>query len=204
MKLIAGWLLANGIALANAESPSESEIVSSLQRHYSTKTGEIVALANDKTSLTGKITALENDKSALTTQVNEKTTALANALTVGKAERKGRAEAIADLAIARGKISVAERDANVTALCNASDETAFDAAAKSLLDSATKHRIGGQVDVRSGKALANDDAAGARAEYDEHFKDALMKTGQDPIKAHAMVMKLPGLAEKFAVKRAGA
>lgn len=39
------------------------------------------------------------------------------------------------------------------------------------------------------------------AEYNKQFSEALKTTGGDPIKAHAIVVKLPGMAQRLAPKR---
>jgi phage I-like protein len=54
MKLIAGWLLANGATLANADSPSESEVLAALQKLHASAAGEAAALGNENFTLTGE------------------------------------------------------------------------------------------------------------------------------------------------------
>ncbi len=202
MKLIAGWLMAQGIALANAEAPTESQILEAIQKLQNNHTSAATALGNDKTQLAGQKTALENEKTTLTTRVTELTTALSNEQAAVKTERKAAATMAVDLAIQRGRKTVADRDAAITALTNSKD---FDADSKALLDGKVIVKIAGQ-DVESGKALANDDAAALANEYQAEFTKHLAITGQDAIKAHNMVMKMPqfqGLAEKLKTKPPG-
>lgn len=199
-QILIGWLAAKGIVLAN--DASDAQILAAVQQQSVEQAASLTALGNEKSNLSGKITALENERAAEKHRADNNATALANEQTARKAERKGRAEAIVDLAIARGKTSIAHRDAEITALTNSTDEAGFAAAADKLLKSATKHRTtASDNSAESGKVLANDNDDG-RAEYDRQFKDELQKNGQDPVKAHAAVMRLPGLADKLRVKRA--
>src|SRR5580658_6072696 len=75
MKLIAGWLLAHGAILANADSPAESEVLAALQRLHASAAGEAAALGNENSTLTGENTDLKtqlsNLKSAATALENE-------------------------------------------------------------------------------------------------------------------------------------
>jgi len=75
MKLIAGWLLANGVTLANADSPAESQVLEALQKLHATAAGGAAALGNENTDLKSRIsnlesakTTLENENGALKTQ----------------------------------------------------------------------------------------------------------------------------------------
>jgi hypothetical protein len=207
MKLIAGWLIAQGVALANAEAPTESQILDGMKQVLTSKTGEVTTLANEKSTNAGKITTLENERASLTSQVaslaNEKTqlteraTVLENAQ---KTERKLRAGAIVDLAITRGKLTVADRESNITTLCNSADDAAFGKAAEKLLGKATVVKL--VTDASSGKILANDGAtesADPRDDYASAMADH-MKLNPDcgPVAAHNAVMKkFPALAEKL-------
>lgn len=198
MKLLAGWLIANGAVLANTEQPTETQVLEAFQKLHTSKAGEVVTLGNEKTTMTGKITTLETAKAAAETKATEAATTLANETTARKAERKGRAEMTVDLAIHRGKLSIAQREAQVTALENAKD---FEEAAKTLLGSATKHKTTGAESTESGKVLANEENGDARHEYDTHLANEMKNTG-DPVKAHSNVMKKnPGLAEKLKARK---
>jgi hypothetical protein len=199
MKLIAGWLLANGVALANAESPTETMILEGFQKLHSTKVNEATALGNDKTTLGGRITALENERNTEKSRADQATTALANEQSARKAERKGRAEATTDLAIHRGILTIAEREGQVTALENSAD---FDKDAAALLakQPATKTTSNNtSVSGKQSAALSNEEQE-TRSQYDTAFKAELIANGQDPVRAHAAVMKKPeykGLAQKL-------
>jgi hypothetical protein len=198
MKLIAGWLLANGANLANADSPAESEVLAALQKLHASAAGEAAALGNENFTLNGEnadlkarlsnmqsnVAALENENGALKSQA--------------AANRTGRAAAVVDLAIARGKLAVCERPARLQTLENSAD---FEREAAALLDSAARFKTAGSAE--SGKILANHGATGdAREEYcaavERHMKDS----GEtDPVKAHHSVMQNhPGLAEKLRVR----
>jgi hypothetical protein len=196
-ELLTGWLAANGIALAN--DASEAEVFEAIQRRAGELAASVAGLGNERTTLAGKVTALENEVAPLRRQVAETEAALGREQTARRAERRGRAEAVADLAIARGKIAVADREGQVAALSNARDEAEFAAASGRLVNGATRFKTT-RTEAESGKVLANEQEE-ARATYQRAFGQALIETGQDPVKAHAKVMKLPGLAEKLAVKR---
>jgi hypothetical protein len=186
MKLITGWLLANGVAVA--ESPNETQVVEALQKFRAAQAVEAAALGNENSTLAGaraelqsKGLALENENAALRTRV--------------AVERLGRAAAVADLAIARGKATVAERGARIQALENAED---FERETSVLLGSATKFKTAGNAE--SGKVLSNHGTGGdAREEYCAAVEKHMKETGEtDPIKAHHAVMKKePGLGEKL-------
>ena len=198
MKLIAGWLLANGATLANADSPAESEVLAVLQKLHASAAGEAAALGNENFTLTGEnadlkarlsnlqcnAAALENENGALKSQA--------------AANRTGRAAAVVDLAIARGKMAVSERPARLQSLENAAD---FEREAAVLLDSAARFKTAGSAE--SGKILSNHGATGdAREEYCAAVERHMKETGEiDPVKAHHSVMQShPGLAEKLRVR----
>ncbi len=191
MKLIAGWLLAKGVTLANADSPSETQILEALQKLHDCAAGAAAALGNENTELKTQITNLTSSAAALE---NETGALKARAA----AERKGRATAVVDLAIARGRLAVAERPARLQALENAGD---FEGDCAALLGSAARFKTTGSAE--SGKILANHGAAGdAREEYCAAVEKYMKETGEtDPVKAHHAVMKNnPGLAEKLRVR----
>ena len=191
MKLIAGWLLANGVTLANADSPAETQILEALEKLHATAAGEAAALGNENTELKSKISDLETSAAALENENGALKTRAA-------AERKGRAAAVADLAIARGKLAVAERPARLEALENTGD---FERDSAALLGSAARFKTTGSAE--SGKILANHGAAGdAREEYCAAVERHMKETGEtNPVKAHQAVMKSnPGLAEKLRVR----
>jgi cell division protein FtsB len=198
MKLIAGWLLAQGAALANAESPTESQVLEALQKLHTAKAGEVTSLGNEKSTLAGENTDLKSQISNL----NSTSRALENEKADLKAQiaslKSGRATTVVDLAIARGKLNVAERGARIEALGNAQD---FEKEAAALLGSATRYRTAGSAE--SGKILSNQGTDGdPREEYCASVERHMKETGEtDPIKAHHAVMQRnPGLAEKLKVR----
>jgi len=198
MKLIAGWLLANGATFANADSPAESEVLAALQKLHASAAGEAAALGNENFTLTGenadlkaRLSNLQSNAAALESENGAlKAQAAAN--------RTGRAAAVVDLAIARGKLAVSERPARLQALENAAD---FEREAAALLDSAARFKTTGSAE--SGKILSNHGATGdAREEYCAAVERHMKESGEtDPVKAHHSVMQNhPGLAEKLRVR----
>ena len=138
--LLIGWLAAQGIALAN--DASEQSVFDAFQNWVKSQGGNITALGNDKSTLSTKVTALENDKTTLTakvtalendkTQLATKVTALEND---AKAQRTARVEAIVDLAIAKGKLAVAERAGKITEIFALANDK-LEGGIKTLLGSA--------------------------------------------------------------------
>jgi hypothetical protein len=198
MKLIAGWLLAQGAALANAESPTESQVLEALQKLHTAKAGEVTSLGNERSTLAGENARLKSQIATLNTSA----TTLENERADLKAQidslKSGRAAAVVDLAIARGKLNVAERAARIEALENGQD---FEKEAAALLASATRYRTAASAE--SGKILSNQGADGdPREEYCASVERYMKETGEtDPIKAHHAVMQRnPGLAEKLKVR----
>jgi hypothetical protein len=191
MKLITGWLLAKGVAVAGGDAPTETQVVEALQQFHTARAGELTALGNEKAALAGsqaelksQSTVLENENAALKTRV--------------ASERQGRAAAVADLAIARGKATVAERAMKIQALENAVD---FERETSALLSSATKFKTTGNAE--SGKVLSNHGlGSDPREEYCAAVEKHMKESGEtDPIKSHHAVMKKdPGLAEKLKVR----
>jgi hypothetical protein len=184
MKLIAGWLLAQGAALAAPEAPTEHHVLEAFQKLHAAKAGEVMALGNEKSQAAAQISALENEVADLRTRISSL-----------KSDRTSHAAAVVDLAIARGKMNVAERAGKIEALGNAQD---FEKESAALLASATRYRTTGNSE--GGKALSNQGADGdAREEYCASVEKYMKETGEtDPIKAHHAVMQRhPGLAEKL-------
>ena len=194
MKLITGWLLARGVALANTENPTEPQILEALQQLHTAQTADVTALGNDKQTLAGQVTALANELTAANAALDAERQALA-------AMRQGRAEALVDLALHRGKLTVAQRDAHVTALANSPD---LDAAARALLAGPAIVKTTGQ-EVQSGKqcaGLANEQQQ-LQSEYNQAFQSELIAAGQNPARAHHNIMTLPkyaALAQKLMPK----
>jgi hypothetical protein len=198
MKLIAGWLLANGATLAHPDSPAESEVLAALQQIHAAASGDATALGNENSTLTGEnanLKALLANSQSASAALETETIALK---TQAAAERKGRAAAVVDLAIARGKLAVSERPGRLQVLENTAE---FDRDAAALLDSATRFKTAGSSE--SGKILSNHGATGdAREEYCAAVERHMKETGEtDPVKAHHNVMQNNlGLAEKLRVR----
>jgi hypothetical protein len=192
MKLITGWLLARGIAPANSENPTETQVLEAIQRLHTSTTADVTALGNEKQTLSGALTALTGERDTLRRRQEETTTALANEQTARAAERRGRAELAVDLALQRGQLTVARREAQLAALVNSAD---FDAAAQSLLTGPTVIRLAGQ-NTESGKqgAALSDATLALQNEYHQAFQTEMLATGHDPVKAHKNVMTLPKYA----------
>ena len=198
-----GWLAARGIILAN--DATDQTILQAVQKAFTDASAPVAALANEKETQGAQITTLENEKTALTTQVtaltNERDTArttLANEQTARKAERSARAGAVVDLAITRGKLKAAERQAKIDILANAADEAAFKTAADGLLTGANIVKTIGGTNVEDRKVLANDmDQSGVRKTYLDAFSKHMTEHPDcDPVAAHQAVMSThPALAE---------
>jgi hypothetical protein len=196
-----GWLAGRGVTLS--PDSSDQVVMSAVQTAATAAQGQISALGNEKSELGGRITALENERNTEKSRADQATTALANEQSARKAERKGRAEATTDLAIHRGILTMAEREGQVTALENSAD---FDKDAEALLakQPATKTTSNNtSVSGKQSAALSNEEQE-TRAQYDTAFKAELIANGQDPVRAHAAVMKKPeykGLAQKLTPKK---
>jgi len=199
-QILIGWLAAQGVPLAN--DATDQQVLTAFTQEMSTRTASITALGNEKTTIASKVTALENEKTTLTTRVTELTTALSNEQAAVKTERKAAATAVADLAIQRGRKTVADRDATIAALENSKD---FAADSKTLLEGKVVAKVAGQ-DNRGIKAIANEDQIALQNEYNQALQTELIATGQNVVAAHTNVMTLPkyaGLAAKFKTKEPG-
>jgi hypothetical protein len=193
MKMIVGWLVAQGAALANSESPTESQVLGALQKLHIDRAGEVLSLGNEKSTLAGENEQLKSEISRLSST----SAALENERADWNAQlailKTGRATAVVDLAIARGKLNVAERAGKIEALGNAAD---FEKESSALLASATRYRTASSTE--SGKVLSNQGTeTDARTEYCASVERHMKESGEtDPIKAHHAVMQgNPGLAE---------
>ena len=197
--LIIGWLAAKGIVLAN--DANDAQVLEAIQRQATEAITATTALGNDKNTLSGQVTSLTNERNGLQTQLQQNQTALSNEQSARKAERTGRAVAVADLAIYRGIITVADRESQITALANSAD---FDKDATALLEKQPAHKTTRNNMAESGKqgAALDNERANALSEYDTAFKAELPNAGQDPVKAHRMVLsKYPALAAKLMPKK---
>jgi len=185
-----GWLASQGIALAN--DASEQSVVTAVQKAATKNSKDVTALSNERDSAATQVVALTNErdnlKTALTSEQTARSTAVKNAATMA-----------VDLAIQRGRKTVAQRDAAIAALENSKD---FDADSKALLDGKVTVKIAGQ-STESGKILANDEKVALHNEYNQAFQEQLIATGQNAVQAHKNVMSMPkysGLAAKLTPK----
>ncbi|MGA2243809.1 MAG: hypothetical protein ABSH48_02325 [Verrucomicrobiota bacterium] len=191
--LIIGWLAARGITLAN--DATDQTVVTTLQGAFDKAASTATALGNEKTTLAGTVTALTNERDTEKKRADAAVAALANEQSARKTERKSAATFAVDLAIQRGKLTVADREARITALENS---TTFEADVKVLAEG--KPVI--KTEAVSGKQLAalDNEATKTAAEYQEAFKTELVAAGQNPVAAHNNIMRLPkysGLAAKL-------
>ena len=192
-QILIGWLAAQGVALAN--DATDQAVFDAFNKEMSTRSASITILGNEKNTLTSNLTTLTSERDAQKKLAADNATALANEQAARKAERKNAATFAVDLAIQRGKLTVADREGKITALENS---TSFDAEVKAL----TEGKPVVKTEAVSGKqqAALGNEAKQAQAEYQEAFKTELVATGQDPIRAHNNVMRLPkyaGLAAKL-------
>ena len=194
--LIIGWLAAQGVVLAN--DAADQVVFEAFNKKMLETNTTLSTLGNEKTTLTTKTGTLEADLATTKTKLTETATALGNEQTARKAERTRAATLAVDLAIQKGKRTIAQREAEISTLENSAD---FDAAVKALIEGAPVVKIAGQ-DTQSGKqqsALSNEQTA-LQNDYNKAFQAELIATGQNPTKAHQNVMTLPkyaGLAAKL-------
>jgi len=78
MKLITGWLLAQGAALANAENPSETQVLEALQHLHTTTAASVAALGNERQTLSERLLALETERDQFRQQATDTATTLTN------------------------------------------------------------------------------------------------------------------------------
>jgi len=195
-QLLIGWLAAQGIALANEST--DQAVFDAFNKEMLNRSTSITALGNDKTTLNSTVTTLTSERDAAKKLAADNATALGNEQTARKAERKNAATFAVDLAIQRGKLTVADREGKITALENSAT---FEADVKAL----TEGKAVIKTEAISGKqqaALGNEETV-LMNEYQQAFTAELAATGQNPVQAHNNVMRLPkysGLAAKLAPK----
>lgn len=198
-ELIIGWLAGQGMALAN--DATDGAVLAAFQQALLARDASLAALDNEKNALNATVAALTAERDAQTQRAGEAAAALGNAQSGRQAERRGRAELAADLAIQRGKKTVAEREALVAALENSAQ---FEVDIQGLLSG--KSVVKTAADAVSGKQHAglSSEEAQLRREYAEAFQGELIATGQDAVRAHQQIMRLPkyaGLAARLAPKK---
>jgi phage I-like protein len=130
-QLLIGWLAAQGVVLAN--DAADQSVFDAFNKEMLLRSTNIATLGNEKTTLATKTSTLENDLAESRKKLTEATTALGNEQTARKSERTRAAKLAVDLAIQKGKLTPAERDARITTLENSAD---FDADVKALTDGA--------------------------------------------------------------------
>lgn len=206
MKLLAGYLIAQGLVLANTEAPTEVQILEAIKTFHTAEAGKVVTLGNEKSTLAGQITKLETDltaeKGKVATLENSRTDLSGKIVTLEnavKAERKGRAECAVDLAIHKGRLTIAEREAQILTLANAKNDAEFATAVTALLAKGKVVKLAGGSDTQVGKALANADAPSARDQYCDAIKAHMAANPDDGIMtAHkAVKTKFPALFDKM-------
>jgi phage I-like protein len=170
-QLLIGWLAAQGITLAN--DATDQSVFDSFNRKWVERSTEVTALGNEKSTLAGTVTSLTAARDQEKQRADKADTALANELTNFKAERKAHAEVLVDLVISQGRLAVAERDAKVTALANATDFAKESGALKAL---PVKFQVvGGASGERRSDAAANTKSAHEQvihlANNDPKYKD---------------------------------
>jgi len=196
-QILIGWLAAQGIALAN--EATDQAVFEAFTKEMSTRSANISALGNEKTTLaTVTVPTLTKERDDYKKKSEDAGVALGNEQSARKAERKSAATFAVDLAIQRGKLTVADRETKITALENS---TTFEADAKALTDGKPVVKIAGE-STESGKqqAALGNEAKQAQAEYAQAFATELVATGQNPVQAHRNIMSMPkysGLAAKL-------
>ncbi len=115
-QLLIGWLAAQGIALAN--DSTEQAVFDAFTKEMQGRSASVTTLANDKSTLTTTVTSLTSDRDAQKKRADDAVTALGNAQTETGKVRKQYIEARVDLAITQGKVAVADRATEITALEN--------------------------------------------------------------------------------------
>jgi hypothetical protein len=180
--LLIGWLAAQGITLAN--DAAEQTVFDAVTKAWVNRGTELTTLGNEKSTLNGEVTTLKNEKTTLTTERDRLKTDLGTAQTALANERKARAEALVDLAIAQGKVAPADRDARITKLTGAGDK--FTDEATALANEAVKYKTTtSEKGERKNEAgtertpseqvlyLANSDARYKDKSWDEAYKAIL-------------------------------
>jgi phage I-like protein len=180
-QLLIGWLAAQGIALAN--DATDQTVLDAVQKHVSTQSGSLTALGNDKNTLTATVTSLTAARDAEKNRADAAALALANEQTALKAERKARCEAVVDLHIGAGRLSVADRDAKVgelTALAN----DKLDEAITALDKLPAKFAVTSQIGERKGQSNPSTGAVALANEI-----EILVKTGKTKSQALDEIIK---------------
>lgn len=140
-QLLIGWLAAQGIALAN--DSTDQAVFDAFTKAANERKTTVEALGNDKSTLTSTVTTLTADRDAQKKRADDAALALANATADTGKTRKRFIEARVDLAITQGKVALADRASEITALENS---TTLDAAIESLDKRAAKYATASDLD----------------------------------------------------------
>jgi hypothetical protein len=193
-QLMIGWLAAQGIALAN--DATESAVFDAFHQEMRARASSVAALGNEKNTLAAvTLPALARERDDCRRQAAEAAAALAHEQAARLSERRRAAAFAVDLAIQRGRLRLADRDAKIAALENSAG---FDADARTLLDA--RPVIKTEAVAGKQRAALDDEARQTHCEYEEAFAAELLATGQNPVQAHLNIMRLPkyaGLAGKL-------
>lgn len=169
--LLIGLLAAQGITLAN--EATDDAVFARINERLRALADQGTTLANEKAHLAGRVTALESDLTAEKTARTKSDTDLVAAQTALGNERKAHAGAVVDLAIAQGKVAVADRDARIQLILSAAD---FSAAAAALANEAPKHKTTGSA-TGDRRADANNTPATAARQVTA-LANELIRTGK--------------------------
>ena len=150
---IIGFLAARGFALANSASDEDClarviGITTKLEADLTAANADKAALANEKTALANEKAALITERDTAKSDVTKATENATQATTALANERGALSEALVDLAIAQGRIAVADRDARIKRLKEATD---FSSEKTALANESVKHSTTAGTD-RKGEA----------------------------------------------------
>jgi hypothetical protein len=115
-QLLIGWLAAQGIALAN--DSTDQTVFDAFNKAWLERSTSVTTLANDKTTLTSTVNTLTSERDAQKKRADEAVTALGNAQTEVTNRTKQFIAARVDLGITQGKVALADREKEITALEN--------------------------------------------------------------------------------------
>lgn len=154
--LIIGLLAGHGIPLAN--DAKDDAVLGQVSNRLTKLTTDLTALGNEKAALTTKVTGLEAELQTEKAAIKTANTNLETARTALGNERKARATVAVDLAIQRGQLAVADRDARIAKIVGATDA---EAEFTSLANEASRFRTSGAAsgDRRTDAAASTADDA---------------------------------------------
>lgn len=120
--LLIGLLAAHGIALAN--DAKEDDVFGHVHTRLAKLGSDLTALGNEKAVLTTKVATLEGEIAAGKTALAEAKAGAETARTALGNERKQRATLAVDIAILRGQLAPADREARIAKIAGAQDPEA--------------------------------------------------------------------------------